>query len=102
MFVPVLVIGSANAKALVPSETLSVPALVKAGAVPEAAKSNAPHKRKHDFEQRDYLAGGKAADDAPSVAEMFRIEEGERLSGPAVNPQNATPALFAVTSPPPR
>ena len=64
------------------------------GAVPDAPKNNAPHKRKHDQEQRDYLAGGKAPDDAPQVATMFRIEEGNRLSGPAVNPANATPALF--------
>ena len=54
----------------------------------------APHKLKHDREQRDYLAGGKAPDDAPDVSAMFRIEEGSRLSGPAVNPANATPALF--------
>jgi tetratricopeptide (TPR) repeat protein len=64
------------------------------GAAPDAPKSDAPHKLKHDQEQRDYLAGGKASDDAPQVSAMFRIEEGSRLSGPAVNPANATPALF--------
>ncbi|HUO94551.1 MAG TPA: tetratricopeptide repeat protein [Rhizomicrobium sp.] len=53
------------------------------------------HKRKHDLEQRDYLAGGKAAEDAPPLAAVFHVEKGERLSGPAVNPANATPELFA-------
>jgi tetratricopeptide (TPR) repeat protein len=64
------------------------------GAAPDAPKSDAQHKLKHDREQRDYLAGGKAPDAAPQVSAMFRIEEGNRLSGPAVNPANATPALF--------
>lgn len=64
------------------------------GRAPEGPKSDAPHKLKHDREQRDYLARGQAPDDAPPVSAMFRIEEGARLSGPAVNPANATPALF--------
>lgn len=58
------------------------------------AKPEPAHKLKHDREQRDYLAGGKAADDAPAVADLFRIEDGGRLPGPAINPANATPALL--------
>jgi tetratricopeptide (TPR) repeat protein len=65
------------------------------GKTPEEAKSDAPHKVKHDREQRDYLFGGQAPEDAPSVSDMFRVEEGNRLAGPAVNPANATPELFA-------
>jgi tetratricopeptide (TPR) repeat protein len=61
----------------------------------DATKSEALHKTKHDAEQRDYLAGGKAADDTPQVSNMFRLEEGARLTGPAVNLANATPELFA-------
>jgi Flp pilus assembly protein TadD len=62
-----------------------------------AAETPEPlHKSKHDREQRDYLAGGKAPDSAPSVADMFRIEDGARLAGPAVNPANATPELLAA------
>ncbi|WP_165837213.1 tetratricopeptide repeat protein [Phenylobacterium hankyongense] len=53
------------------------------------------HKLKHDREQRDYLAGGQAPPGAPAVADMFRIADGARLSGPAVNPANATPELLA-------
>jgi tetratricopeptide (TPR) repeat protein len=64
------------------------------GTAPDAPKSDALHKLKHDREQRDYLADGKASNDAPPVSTMFRIEEGNRLSGPAINPANATPALF--------
>jgi tetratricopeptide (TPR) repeat protein len=64
------------------------------GIAPDGPKSDAPHKLKHDREQRDYLASGKATADAPDVSAMFRIEEGSRLSGPAVNPANATPVLF--------
>jgi hypothetical protein len=51
-----------------------------------------PHKHKHDLAQRDYLWGGKAPADAPQVAEMFQIAEGERIAGPALNP--ATPQML--------
>jgi tetratricopeptide (TPR) repeat protein len=61
----------------------------------EVPKKEPLHKTKHDAEQRDYLAGGKASDDAPLVSEMFRVEDGNRLAGPAVNPANATPELFS-------
>ena len=47
-----------------------------------------PHKAQHDQEQRDYLAGGKALDDAPAIDNMFRLENGNRLLIPAVNPDN--------------
>ena len=59
-----------------------------------APKDEALHKRKHDSEQRDYLAGGKAPEDAPAVSALFRIEKGERVAGHAVNPANATLELF--------
>ena len=55
-----------------------------AGKAPRAAKSDPEHKRKHDSEQRDYLAGGKADPAAP--ADLFHLESAERLNGPAVNP----------------
>jgi Flp pilus assembly protein TadD len=54
-----------------------------------------PHKRKHDLAQRDYLWGGKAPADAPQVAEMFQIAEGERIAGPALNP--ASPHMLELT-----
>jgi hypothetical protein len=47
-----------------------------------------PHKIKHDREQREYLANILGS--APS----FHLENGERLTGPAVNPANATPAVM--------
>ncbi|HEX3755539.1 MAG TPA: tetratricopeptide repeat protein [Rhizomicrobium sp.] len=53
------------------------------------------HKRKHDREQRDYLAGGKAAPNAAEVRDMFHIEDGSRVNGPAVNPASASLALMA-------
>ncbi|MDB5467586.1 MAG: uncharacterized protein JWQ46_2348 [Phenylobacterium sp.] len=56
------------------------------------------HKVKHDREQRDYLAGGRAPPSAPAVADMFRIADGARLAGPAVNPANATPQRLAQWS----
>src|SRR5277367_1327057 len=39
-----------------------------AGGRNEALKNEPLHKTKHDAEQRDYLAGGKAPDDAPQVS----------------------------------
>ena len=58
------------------------------------ASDQPPYKVKHDMEQRDYLAGGKAPPDAPYVPDMFHLAEGSRIDGPAVNPTNATPKLF--------
>jgi hypothetical protein len=43
-----------------------------------------PHKLQHDREQQDYLnAGGSAAASTPA---RFRLEEGGRIAGHAVNP----------------
>jgi hypothetical protein len=50
-----------------------------------------PHRIKHDREQGEYLAArGKIAPGAPSVPELFHLEDGARVFGPAVNPSNAT------------
>lgn len=49
------------------------------------------HRRKHDLEQHAYLA---ALDPMPA-ARPFHAGEGARLSGPAVDPANATRELFA-------
>jgi Tfp pilus assembly protein PilF len=65
-----------------------------AGKAPPADQPDPPHKVKHDLEQRDYLAGGKAPPDAPLVPDMFRLADGSRLDGPAVNPANATGGLL--------
>ncbi|MFO1246765.1 MAG: tetratricopeptide repeat protein [Alphaproteobacteria bacterium] len=56
--------------------------------VPE--KPEPEHKRKHDREQRDFLAGGTASRDAPEVASLFHLAGGERLAGRAVNPARAS------------
>lgn len=66
-----------------------------AGSRADAPKNEPLHKTKHDTEQRDYLAVGTAPEDAPHVSTLFRVEDGKRLGGPAVNPANATPELFA-------
>lgn len=66
----------------------------ESGAAPPRTKPDPLHKTKHDQEQRDYLAGGLATDDASAVAAIFRLEEGSRLTGPAVNTANATPEIF--------
>ena len=58
------------------------------------ASDQPPYKVKHDSEQRDYLAGGKAPPDAPNVPDMFHLADGARLEGPAVNRANATSQLF--------
>ncbi len=42
-----------------------------------------PFKKRHDAAQRDYTGDG-----------AFHLADGERLSGPAVNPRNATPQLL--------
>jgi len=65
------------------------------GPPPKGTTPEPEHKRRHDREQRDYLAGGRAPPDAPAVWEIFQIEDGGRLGGPAVNPTNASPALLA-------
>jgi Flp pilus assembly protein TadD len=57
-------------------------------------KSQPPYKLRHDLAQRDYLAGGKAPPDAPQVSDVFQLADGSRLTGPAVDPANATPQLF--------
>ena len=44
-------------------------------------RANAPHKAKHDQEQRDYVTQVTGA-----AAPMFRLEEGGRVPGRAVNP----------------
>jgi tetratricopeptide (TPR) repeat protein len=43
-----------------------------------------PHKAQHDQEQRDYLNDGKAG-----AAAKFHLEEGGRVTGPAVNPDSS-------------
>jgi tetratricopeptide (TPR) repeat protein len=58
------------------------------------AKPELEHKLKHDREQRDYLAAGQADPGAPSVRDMFHLDDGERIDGPAVNP--ASPDLMAA------
>jgi hypothetical protein len=46
-----------------------------------------PHKAQHDREQQDYLDGGAAAAaGGRSLAPKFRLEEGGRVAGHAVNP----------------
>ena len=53
------------------------------GAKPVAAETDPAHKRRHDKEQRDYLASIGIDDGS------FRMESGARIEGPAVNPANA-------------
>ena len=48
---------------------------------PDAASQALPHKAKHDQEQREYLTQVAGA-----AAPMFRLEEGARVAGKAVNP----------------
>ena len=64
------------------------------GMAPGGGQVEPPHKVKHDRAQRDYLWSGKAPADAPLVADMFRLADGDRLKGPAVNPANGTPQLL--------
>ena len=64
-----------------------------AGKSPVPSRPEPEHKRKHDREQRDYLAGGTAAPDVPSVTDLFQLAGGERLAGRAVSP--ARPSLMA-------
>jgi tetratricopeptide (TPR) repeat protein len=54
---------------------------------PPLPEEQPEHRIKHDREQADYLAArGQSG---------FHLEDGARLAGPAVNPANATPDLFA-------
>ena len=62
------------------------------GKTTASSADDLPHKVKHDMAQRDYLWGGKASPDAPQVADVFRLADGSRLSGPAINP--APPELL--------
>jgi Tfp pilus assembly protein PilF len=50
-------------------------------------KAEPVHRTKHDREQAQYLAEHQRAPD-------HQLEDGARLSGPAVNPANATPELI--------
>ena len=63
------------------------------GKRPQSDEPDPPYRQAHDQAQRDYLWPGQA--DAPSVPDTFRVTDGTRLSGPAVNPVHATPALLA-------
>jgi hypothetical protein len=63
------------------------------GTVPRSDPLDPPHKLKHDLAQRDHLTGGGAFAATPAVADLFRLADGERLDGPAINPSNATPEL---------
>ena len=47
------------------------------------AETDPPHKKRHDSEQRAWLAAHGIN------ADGFRLEAGARLAGPAVNPANA-------------
>jgi tetratricopeptide (TPR) repeat protein len=53
-----------------------------------------PHKTKHDREQRAYLIQHGVIEPGASDP-VFHLGDGRRLPGPAVNPANATPELFA-------
>jgi tetratricopeptide (TPR) repeat protein len=54
-----------------------------------------PHRIKHDSEQREYLESlGKIPPNAPMLPELFYLEEGGRLPGPAVNKANATAQMM--------
>ncbi len=63
--------------------------LVHGGSQPSGPAGPEPaHKIKHDREQREYLI------DKLGAVPSFHLENGERLTGPAVNPANATPAVM--------
>ena len=53
------------------------------GGKPVAVETDPAHKRRHDAEQRDYLASIGIDDDG------FRMDPGARVTGRAVNPRNA-------------
>ena len=66
------------------------------GKAPPKSQPDPAHKIKHDREQRDYLAGGKAPPDAPEVDDMFHLGNGARIEGSTINQANATPELLAT------
>jgi hypothetical protein len=49
----------------------------------------------HDREQQDYLNGRKAPANAASASAVFRLEEGGRIGGRAVNPDASLGAITA-------
>lgn len=66
------------------------------GKAPIQSEPDPSFKISHDLAQRDFLAGGEASDDMPLVPDMFRVADGTRLDGPAVNPANANSKLCEV------
>ncbi len=58
------------------------------------AGSEPLHKVKHDREQREYLADTIPGFSTASDDRIFHLEDGNRLSGPAINPAIATPAVM--------
>jgi hypothetical protein len=50
-----------------------------------AGEPTPPHKAQHDREQQEYLAGGRATVGATGAGAAFRLEEGGRVGGRAVN-----------------
>ena len=65
--------------------------LVHSGPPRPSGKPAPAHRTKHDREQAEYLAQTRGLDG--SVGLPFHLENGERLSGPAVDPANATADL---------
>jgi hypothetical protein len=63
--------------------------LVHGTDAPPPSAPEAPHKIKHDREQRDYLAQNH-----PGIEGRFHLEEGSRIDGAAVNPRNGGDALL--------
>ncbi|HEX4104790.1 MAG TPA: tetratricopeptide repeat protein [Rhizomicrobium sp.] len=63
------------------------------GKRPATDEPDPPHKREHDLAQRNFLWNGNPPADAPQVPDMFRLADGARVQGPAVNPANATTRL---------
>lgn len=68
------------------------------GETPGRAGAGLPHKRKHDLEQRDYLAAASPDSELPPVTDYFRTECGERVLGRAVNPRAADELVEAWRS----
>jgi Tfp pilus assembly protein PilF len=64
-----------------------------------AAEPTPPHKAQHDREQQDYLQnylnGGRAPTDAARTGTGFRLEEGGRVGGRAINPDASGGAIAA-------
>jgi hypothetical protein len=50
-----------------------------------AGEPTPPHKAQHDREQQEYLAAGRTAGGAAGAGTAFRLEEGGRVGGRAVN-----------------